>query len=75
MAFRCRPVFMWLLVSTFNLHFFSCFWKINSKVSYYELSNYNVGGSLVCVIPLCGFLNLPITADCAKTNDQLLITF
>lgn len=27
----------------------------------YELSNFNVGGSLVCVIPLCRLLNLPIT--------------
>ena len=52
MAFRCRPVF----IVVAGLHFYFFFGR-NSQ----ELSNCKEGGSLVCIIPLCRFLNLPIT--------------
>jgi len=55
MAFRCRPVF----IVVAGLHIFLLVMFLVRYKSCHEVSK--VGGSLGCVIPLCRFLNLPIT--------------
>ena len=54
MAFRSRPIFKVVLVSTVSL--LAC---LIDCLKFQDESK--IGGSLVCVIPLCRFLNLPIT--------------
>ena len=55
MAFRIPPrFFKWFLVSTVSL--LTC---LVDCLKFQDESK--IGGSLVCVIPLCRFLNLPIT--------------
>ena len=56
MAFQITPCFLVVFWSPLLLCNYKLAWRL------YEQSNHVSGGSLVCVILLCRFLNLPITS-------------